>query len=80
MGLILPQTAANAILPPLSEFLAHWWRMNRLTLQATSCITICFAEFRNRGSSARLSYFRSVFADGCRKLGKIEEGLAAVEE
>ena len=38
------------------------------------------ATFRATGSSARLSYFLSVVADGCRKLGKIDEALTAVED
>jgi len=37
-------------------------------------------SFHATGSSARLAYFLSVVADGCRKLGKIDEGLSVVEE
>ena len=38
------------------------------------------AKFRATGSSARLSYFLSVVADACLKIGKVDDGLRAVED
>jgi class 3 adenylate cyclase/predicted ATPase/energy-coupling factor transporter ATP-binding protein EcfA2 len=58
-----------------------WAHVNSLTSE--KCLNQLkegLAQFKSTGSSARLSYYLSVFADACLEIGEIDEGLQAIEE